>query len=102
MFQTDDPYHILPGYKEAKMPEGTKMVPRVFKTNIGDIFTTNTVDEEELAVGTDFLVPRDKDGVLVKVGGTGDNTATSDMRWQVVKVYTMPDGQKGVKLMRTA
>jgi hypothetical protein len=24
------------------------------------------------------------------------------MKWQVVKVYTMPDGQKGVKVMRIA
>ena len=103
MFQTEDPYHIFPGYEAKKMPEGTKMVPRVFKTNIGDIFTTNTVDAQLSAtdVGT-FLVPRDKDGILVKVGGTGDNAATSTMRWQIVKFYTMPDGQKGVKLMRTA
>ena len=25
-----------------------------------------------------------------------------DMKWQVVKVYTMPDNQKGVKIMRIA
>ena len=25
---------------------------------------------------------------------------SADMQWQVVKVYTMPDHQKGVKIMR--
>jgi hypothetical protein len=70
------------------------MVPRVFKTNVGDIFTTNTIDEETLAIG-DILAPRAKDGILVK-------DESQDMKWQVVKLYTMPDGQKGVKIMRIA
>ncbi len=74
------------------MPEGTRMVPRVFKTNVGDIFTTNMIDEEELELGN-ILAPRAADGILVK-------DDTQDMKWQVVKVYTMPDHQKGVKLMR--
>ena len=88
--------------KASEMADKT-IYPRLLKTNIGDIFTTNTVDAQLSAtdVGT-FLVPRDKDGILVKVGGTGDNAATSTMRWQIVKFYTMSDGQKGVKLMRTA
>ena len=90
----EDPFHILSGYKPAKMPAGTAMVPRVFKTNVGDIFTTNTVAECELAVN-DILSPRAADGLLSK---SGDNS----MKWQVVKVYTMPDNQKGVKIMRIA
>ena len=77
------------------MPKGTAMVPRVFKTNVGDIFTTNTIDEEELAIG-DIVAPRAADGILCKDGDT------EAMKWQVVKLYTMPDGQKGVKLMRIA
>ena len=76
------------------MPEGTQMVPRVFKTNVGDIFTTNTIGETEVALG-DELSPRAADGILAK---DGDGT----MKWQVVRVYTMPDGQKGVKVMRIA
>ena len=76
------------------MPAGTTMVPRVFKTNVGDIFTTNTIAEATLAVG-DILSPRAADGMLCK---TGDGS----MSWQVVKVYEMPDHQKGVKLMRIA
>ena len=77
------------------MPAGTAMVPRVFKTNVGDIFTTNTIDEETLAIG-DIVAPRAADGILAKNGDT------ASMKWQVVKLYTMPDNQKGVKLMRIA
>ena len=90
----EDPFHIEGPYKEQKMPAGTTMVPRVFKTNVGDIFTTNTVAAETLSVG-DVLTPGAK-GIL-EVAGDG-----AEMKWQVVKVYTMPDHQKGVKIMRIA
>lgn len=90
----EDPFHIVGPYKEKKMPEGTTMVPRVFKTNVGDIYTTNTVNETTLTVG-DILTPQAKDGILAKAGAEA-----ADMQWQVVKVYTMPDHQKGVKVMR--
>lgn len=73
------------------MPDGTVMTPRLLKTNLGDIMTSNMVDEDELDV-TDILKVGPK-GILSKSG-------TSEMAWQVVKVYTMPDGQRGVKLMR--
>ena len=67
------------------------MVPRVFKTNVGDIMTTNMVAlDAEYAEG-DKLTPG-ADGVLA--AGEGD------MVWQVAKVYTMPDGQPGLKLQR--
>ena len=81
-------------YKEKMMPAGTTMVPRVFKTNVGDIYTTNMInaDRDSLKVG-DVLTPGAK-GIL--------EVAEGDMKWQVVKVYTMPDHQKGVKLMRIA
>ena len=88
----EDPFHIEGPYREARMPEGTTMVPRVFKTNIGDIFTTNTVNATALKVG-DVLTP----------GATGIlEVGEGDMKWQVVKVYTMPDHQRGVKIMRIA
>lgn len=76
------------------MPEGTVMVPRVMNTDRGDIYTTNMVGEESLTVG-DTLAPNDK-GILDKASGA---TATECV-WQVAKVYTMPDGQPGVKLIR--
>ena len=90
----EDPFNIVGPYKEAKMPEGTTMVPRVFKTNVGDIYTTNTVNETTLEVG-DILTPQAANGILAKAGAE-----SADMQWQVVKVYTMPDHQKGVKIMR--
>ena len=81
-------------HPEKMMPEGTTMVPRVFKTNVGDHYTTNLIMETVLEVG-DILTPRVEDGILSKAGA-----AEADMQWQVVKVYTMPDHQKGVKIMR--
>lgn len=96
-YYTEDPFHALGVYKERRMPAGTQMVPRVFKTNVGDIFTTNTVNETTLAVG-DELTPQAGaagKGILATAGAS-----SADMVWRVVKVYNMPDGQKGVKIMR--
>jgi hypothetical protein len=89
----EDPFHIEGPYREARMPEGTTMVPRVFKTNVGDIFTTNTINAtpEQLTLGATLKVGAD--GILEP--GEDDK-----MTWQVVKVYTMPDHQPGVKIMR--
>ena len=75
------------------MPEGTVMVPRVMTPDAGDIMTINLVDEDSLTVG-EKLAPREADGILVK------NEAATECVWQVAKVYTMPDGQPGVKLIR--
>lgn len=80
------------------------MYPRVFKTNVGDIFTTNcfevantsntaTAAMTDLSVG-DIVAPSTTNGYLSTSGDT------ASMQWQVVKVYTMPDGQTGIKLMR--
>ena len=93
---TNDPWKKLGIAHEKKMPKGTSMVPRVIKTNVGDIYTTNTINETTLAVG-DILTPQAGagKGILAKTGAE-----SADMKWQVVKVYTMPDDQKGVKLMR--
>ena len=81
-------------HPEKMMPAGTTLVPRVFKTMPGDIFTTNTINETELAVN-DLLTPQAADGILAKAGAE-----SADMIWQVVKVYNMPDFQRGVKIMR--
>jgi hypothetical protein len=85
-------------HPEAMMPSGATMVPRVFKTNVGDHYTTNMINEDTLALG-DVLAMGAK-GILVKEANKADNAG--DMRWQVVKVYTMPDHQRGVKIMRIA
>ena len=77
------------------------MAPRLFKTNVGDIYTTNMV---KIGTGIEYAVG-DK---LVPVKDTNSNTlvleinnsATTGMIWVVTKVYTMPDGQPGLKLQR--
>lgn len=79
-----------------------QMTPRVFKTNIGDIYTTNclklanTDGKAEIEMGT-YAV-----GDVLKINAQGFLAAdgTSDIEFQVVKVYTMPDGQEAVKVMR--
>lgn len=89
---TTNPF-VVEQFKSPKMmKEGTNMVPRVFKTNVGDIFTTNCINAEDGV----------KAGDTFKVGATGILEAGEDdkMTWQVVKVYTLPDRQKAVKLMR--
>ena len=93
---TIDPFKIYNKNEVKLMDEGTSMVPRVFKTNIGDIFTTNCIATEP-AVGN-TLTPNATDGILKVVAGTDADNA--EMLWQVVKVYTMPDGQPGAKIMR--
>lgn len=75
------------------MPEGTKMVPRLIATKVGDIFTTNTIVAEPGSLKV-------KDELKINADGYLDPDGTSDMTWQVVKVYTMPDLQPGVKIIR--
>lgn len=84
------------------------MVPRLIATEIGDIYTTNTFGANtsntatvtaagiDPVVGTKFTV--DSTTGYLKVAGAGDTTFI----WKVVKDYTMPDGQRGVKLQRIA
>ena len=91
---TNNPFGVETFTGPKMMPEGSTMVPRVFKTNVGDIFTTNTIAAETLEVG-DTLAPG-ADGYLAVT------EATDGMLWEVVKVYTMPDRQKGVKIVRIA
>ncbi len=69
------------------------IVPRVFKTHEGDIFTTNTVN----AKWDDVKV-----GDMLKVGAEGILEPGTDekFQWQIVKKYTMPDMQPAVKVMR--
>ena len=60
------------------------------------------INEDVLAVG-DILVVGEK-GILCKTAVEKSDTfaGSGDMKWQVVKVYTMPDHQKGVKIIRIA
>lgn len=93
---TDNPFSMLTGYKAKKMNNRTAMVPRVLKTNVGDIFTTNTINSNLTAEDVGKFLAPNANGILELT------EATEGMRWQIVKFYTMPDGQKGVKIMRIA
>ena len=74
--------------------------PRMFKTNIGDIMTTNMVKTDvEYSVG-DLLAPKKNDETKTLVLEVAEDKETAKMLWAVVKVYTMPDGQPGLKLQR--
>lgn len=84
-----------------------KIYPRLFKTNIGDIYTTNTfggpaagpdanVAGLNLAV-SEYLEVDNATGYLKKATTLAGATAPV---FQVVKEYTMPDGQPGVKIQR--
>lgn len=89
-----------------------QMVPRVFKTNIGDIMTTNTINVasksdiyntavenaeglEDLQVGDVLIVGAT--GYLKKATGSEEDT---EMQWVIAEITTMPDGQKAVKIQR--
>jgi hypothetical protein len=93
-------------YKDFAMQKANynrgELVPRVMKTMIGDIFTTNCLEgagakgvkfdgTEDLVVGAE-LSPNAQGYLSL----TGDKSIV----FQVVKVYTMPDGQAAVKVMR--
>ena len=92
----EDPFHILGPYTEQLMPEGTTMVPRCLKTNVGDIYTTNMIADASVTVKDKLVPDKNNKGILTKKAAP----STTDMVWQVVKVYTMPDHQPGVKVMR--
>lgn len=82
-----------------------EIVPRLFKTSVGDIFTTNclekaSTDKNATTEMNDVAV---KDILKINANGYLEKDASdgyTDMEWQVVKVYTMPDGQDGVKVQR--
>ena len=89
---TVNPAHTEYGYRMDGF------APRLFKTNIGDIYTTNMVKTGvEYKVG-DTLTP--VANTTTKTLQLEKTTAPVGMLWRVVKVYTMPDGQPGLKLQR--
>ena len=81
------------------------IAPRLFKTNVGDIFTTNMVEtgnEITYNQGDTLKLKKvskaaDKTGNTLVLSKTGDIDA---LEFVVAKVYTMPDGQQGLKLQR--
>ena len=82
------------------------MVPRLLRTEIGDIYTTNTfggtaagpdaISSTVTLTTANFLAPSTANGFLTTVA----SSTVDGMVWQVAQTYTMPDGQPGVKLQR--
>lgn len=83
---------------------GGELVPRLLRTEIGDIFTTNTFGANTSPSSTVSGVSLEAGDLLKVDASTGyltpATTADTGMIWQVAKVYTMPDMQPGVKLQR--
>lgn len=95
-----DPRHSYKDFAlQKKNCVGGEMVPRVMKTMVGDIFTTNLVDLKDKGAAFDV-------GDKLVVGTTGileySAAPGAGMVWQVAKVYTMADGQPAVKIQRIA
>lgn len=78
--------------------------PRLLKTNVGDIYTTNTL--ESAATSKDGITTTSSDyevGNTLGINSNGflDKTGSkTEITFEVVEVYTMPDGQAGIKVMR--
>lgn len=81
------------------------LYPRLIRTYVGDIMTTNTIavanTSDTAEVGTASLAVGD----YLEISATGfltkaDSKPATGIVWKVVKEYTMPDGQPGVKIQR--
>jgi hypothetical protein len=103
---------LYDGYRETYKDYAMKsvnnvdgeMTPRVIKLNIGDIYTTNCLekantDEKAEIEMTDVVVG---DVLSPNASGYLEKNENADYKLEVVKVYTLADGQEAVKLMRIA
>ena len=99
---------VAPNPGHSDWQSGYRMdgiAPRLFKTNVGDIFTTNMVE-----TGQDITYEQGDTLKLKKVAKAADKTGNTlvlsktgnidALEFVVAKVYTMPDGQQGLKLQR--
>ena len=97
-------------YNGGMMPADTTMVPRLLRTQPGDIMTTNCVIDAyaDLSKGDTLIIETDptaatsagdkKIGYLRKK--TSGDSSYADQEWVIVKKYNMPDLQPGVKIQR--
>ena len=99
---------VTPNPGHSNWQAGYRMdgiAPRLFKTNVGDIFTTNMVEtgasitysQGDILKLKKVSKAADKTGNTLVLSKTGDIDA---LEFVVAKVYTMPDGQPGLKLQR--
>lgn len=80
------------------------ITPRVFKTNVGDIYTTNCLEKAATSnIGETEMTDLEVGNKLgINAKGFLEKDASGDIQFQVVKVYTMADGQEAVKIQRIA
>ena len=85
----------------------SKLYPRLIRTYVGDIMTTNTIavanTSDSAEVGNVTLTKGDYLSIDATTGfltSEGTDKPAEGIVWKVVKEYTMPDGQAGVKLQR--
>lgn len=96
-------YHKDYAMRSEEFIDGV-MVPRLVMTYPGDIYTTNTFgacdglrkDVEGISLDVGDQLTIGENGYLVEA----DLGTTTNQIWKVIKVYTMPDGQPGVKIQR--
>jgi hypothetical protein len=88
----------------AKEQSDGKIFPRLLKTNIGDIFTTNTFGSNAAGPDADVVGANLEVGNQVTPNAQGFLAAAGENPtgpvFQVVKVYTLADKQPAVKLQR--
>ena len=87
---------LNPGLKTFALAPASNVLPRLYKLNIGDTYTTNMIDETADVVAGDILVPATT-GIMTKATdqGTGDD---AKVQLRIEKITTMPDAQAAVKV----
>lgn len=74
-----------------------KIYPRVYKTNVGDIITTNQVVQASGYDVGDWLTIN-ASGILVL--DASPDFANQEHTWRITAITTMPDGDEAVKIQR--
>lgn len=90
--------------KASEMADKT-IYPRLLKTNIGDIYTTNTFSAAAGGPDAEVTGPSLEVGDYLAVGNDGwlakeDSKPNSGIVFQVVKEYNLADKQPAVKIQR--
>ena len=91
-------------YKATDFTDG-KLFPRLIRTYVGDIMTTNTIGVPNTSDSAEVGNVSLSVGDFLEISNTGFLTKANakpqtGIAWKVVKEYTMPDGQPGVKIQR--
>ena len=85
-----------------------KIYPRLIRTYVGDIMTTNsfeantsnTAETTGISISEGTYLQVDATTGFLKPASTQTLGSLIGMVWKAVKLYTMPDGQDGVKIQR--